>query len=157
MQAEKAQLEQLVKDPATSAETKAQAQRSINELNIAINVIQKSPVLKDAAELGLIAADVLTLWGMAATKMLTSALVKEFVAAKTGKTITDDAAAVIANNFYWDGAPVTLGTSRVVTNPNEAVFWSGRTDGVGGVDAAKAIADQNRGRTLEQLIEARKI
>jgi hypothetical protein len=104
LQAEKAQLEQLVKDPATSAETKAQAQRSINELNTAINVIQKSPVLKDAAELGLIAADVLTLGELAAGKALTSALVKEFVAAKTGKVITDDAATVLSNNFYRDGA-----------------------------------------------------
>jgi hypothetical protein len=157
LQAEKTQLEQLVKDPATSPETKAQAQRSINELNTAINVIQKSPVLKDAAELGLIAADVLTLGGLAATKVLTSAVVKEFVAAKTGKTITDDAAAAITNNFYRDGAPINYGASRVVTNPNEAVFWSGRTDGVGGINAAKMIADQNKGRTLEQLIETRKI
>jgi hypothetical protein len=104
LQAEKAQLERLVKDPATTPETKAQAQRSINELNTAINVIQRSPVLKDAAELGLIAADVLTLGGLAATKVLTSALVKEFVAAKTGKVITDDAAAAITNNFYREGA-----------------------------------------------------
>ena len=157
LQAEKTQLEQLVKDAATSPETKAQAQRSINELNTAINVIQKSPVLRDAAELGLIALDVLTLGELAGARVLTSAVVKEFVAAKTGKVITDDAAAVISNNFYRDGAPINYGASRVVTNPNEAVFWSGRTDGVGGINAAKMIADQNKGRTLEQLIETRKI
>ena len=157
LQAEKNKLEQLAKDPATTPETKAQAQRSITELNTAINVIQKSPVLKDAAELGLIAADVLTLGEMAGARTLTSAIVKEFVAAKTGKVITEDAATVISNNFYREGSPVSYGTSRVVTNPNEAVFWSGRTDGIGGIDAAKAIADQNKGRTLEQLIETRKI
>jgi hypothetical protein len=43
LQAEKVQLEQLVQDPSTSAETKAQAQRSINELNTAINVIKNTP------------------------------------------------------------------------------------------------------------------
>ena len=103
LQADKAQLEQLLKDPKISAETKAQAQRSINELNTVINVIQKSPVLKDAAELGLIAVDVLTLGQMAVAKTLTTAVVKEFIAAKTGKVITDDAAAAISNNFYRDG------------------------------------------------------
>ena len=102
LQAEKTQLEQLVKDPATSAETKAQAQRSINELNTAINVIQKSPVLKDAAELGLVAADVLTLGELAATKALTSTMVKEFVANRTGQAISDNAAAAISNKFYAD-------------------------------------------------------
>jgi Hemagglutinin repeat len=122
LQAEKAQLEQLVKDPATSAETKAQAQRSINELNTAINVIQKSPVLKDAAELGLIAADVLTLGELAAGKALTSALVKEFVAAKTGKVITDDVAAIVTSNFYKDGA-----------NP---AFWTNGKIGDGSLNLA---------------------
>ncbi len=36
-------LEKLTQDPATSTETKAQAQRSINELNTAINVIKNMP------------------------------------------------------------------------------------------------------------------
>ncbi len=102
LQAEKTQLEQLVKDAATSPETKAQAQRSINELNTAINVIQKSPVLRDAAELGLIALDVLTLGELAGARVLTSAVVKEFVAGRTGKIISDSTAAAISNKFYAD-------------------------------------------------------
>jgi hypothetical protein len=128
LQAEKTQLEQLVKDPATSAETKSQAQRSINELNTAINVIQKSPVLKDAAELGLIAADVLTLGELAAGKALTSAVVKEFVANRTGKTISDNAAAAISNKFYADSDFFT--NSAELYQNAKAANWttnSGRT------------------------------
>jgi len=43
LQAEKVQLEQLIQDTSTSAETRVQAQRSINELNTAINVIKNTP------------------------------------------------------------------------------------------------------------------
>ena len=157
LQAEKIQLERLINDPTISAESKAQAQRNINELSAAINVIQKSPVLKDAAQLGLVVADVVLLGQLAAAKVLTSTVVREYVLSKTGKEITPDAATVIANNFYREGAAVEYGGSRVITNPNEAVFWSGRTGNVGGVDAAKTIADQYKGRTLEQLIETRQI
>ena len=74
------------------------------------------------------------------------------------RTTADDAAlARVSNNFYREGAPVDLGKSVVQTNPNEAVFWSSRTDGVGGISAAKEIADHFRGKTLEQLIESRQI
>lgn len=74
------------------------------------------------------------------------------------RTTADDAAlARVSNNFYREGAPVDLGKSVVQTNPNEAVFWSGRTDGVGRISAAKEIADHFRGKTLEQLIESRQI
>ena len=118
LQTEKAQLEQLLQDPIMSAEAKALAQRSINELNVAINVIQRSPVLRDAAELGLIVADVWLLGELAVAKTLTSTMVREFILAKTGKEITPDAAAVIANNFYRDGAasPQALATSSGVVN-----------------------------------------
>lgn len=67
------------------------------------------------------------------------------------------AKAKVSDNFYRDGSAVDFGASRVITNPDEAIFWSGRTDGIGGIDAAKSIADQYKGRTLEQLIESRKI
>jgi filamentous hemagglutinin len=104
LQAEKALLEKLLQDPNVSAGGKVLALRSINELNVAINVIQKSPVLKDAAELGLIVSDVALLGQLAIAKTLTSTLVREFVLARTGKEITPDAAVVITNNFYKDGA-----------------------------------------------------
>lgn len=122
---QKDELEQLLLDPNISDAGKAEARKSIAELNTAINVIQRSPVLKDAAELGLIVADVLLLGELAATKALTSTLVKEFVFAKTGKAITPDTAAVIANNFYREGAAVEFGGSRVIRNPNEAIFGPG--------------------------------
>jgi len=46
--------------------------------------------------------------------------------------------------------------NRVITQPNEAVFWSGRTDGVGGANVAKGFAGKG-GKTLEMLIEERGI
>lgn len=66
-------------------------------------------------------------------------------------------AQTIVNNFYRDGAQISYGKSVVATNPNEAVFWSGKTDGTGGVEAAKPIASRTGGQTLEQLIESRGI
>ncbi len=157
LQAEKAELQKQANDPSLSAESRQQVQRSIRELDVAINSIQKSPVLKDAAVLGLVLADVILLDKLAVAKTLTSALVRDYVLKQTGKEITPDAAAVIANNFYREGAAVEFGSSRLITNPNEAVFWSGRTDGVGGIEAAKQIANQYQGRTLEQLLESRQI
>ncbi len=49
------------------------------------------------------------------------------------------------------------GLSRVGTGPGEAFFWSGRTNGVGGEDIAKRIAQARGGVTLEILIDQRKI
>ena len=102
LQAEKSELQKQANDPTLSAESRQQAQRSIKELDVAINVIQKSPVLKDAAELGLAMLDVATLGQLATTKILTTAMVKEFIAAKTGTAIADDTASRIALNFYKD-------------------------------------------------------
>jgi pyocin large subunit-like protein len=101
---EKASLEQILKDPKLSDNAKAVAQQSIKELDVAINVIQKSPILRDAAELGLLVADVALIGGFAATKVLNSSLVKELILNSTGKTITDEAAVKIVNNFYKEGA-----------------------------------------------------
>jgi len=116
LQGEKEQLERLLQDASMSDSAKAEARKSINELTVAINVIQKSPMLRDAAELGLIVADVALLGELAAAKALTSTVVKQFIAARTGKEITPDAAAIIANNFYRDGvaSPQALATSSGV-------------------------------------------
>lgn len=43
------------------------------------------------------------------------------------------------------------------TKPNEAFFWSGRTDGIGGPDIALEIALSKKGITLEGLIDKNKI
>lgn len=67
------------------------------------------------------------------------------------------AKATIDNNFYTEGNPIDLGKSVVQTNPNEAIFWSGRTNGVGGIDIAKQIANKFQGKTLESLLESRQI
>lgn len=66
-------------------------------------------------------------------------------------------AQTIVNNFYRDGNQILYGKSVVATNPGEAVFWSGKTGGIGGADTAKMIANSNHGQTLEQLIKSRKI
>ncbi|WP_321143726.1 hypothetical protein [Pseudomonas extremaustralis] len=49
------------------------------------------------------------------------------------------------------------GAKGVSTNPSEAFFWSGRTDGVGGADIAQQIAAQQGGTTLEALMAQRGI
>jgi hypothetical protein len=113
LRAEKTQLESLLSDDALSDAAKTEARRSIKELETAINVIQRSPALRDAAELGLIAIDVAALGQLAAAKMLTSAVVRELVLNRTGKEITHAEAARIANNHYRDGVelPQALATS----------------------------------------------
>jgi hypothetical protein len=45
----------------------------------------------------------------------------------------------------------------VITNPGEAIFWSGRTNGVGGMQTAADVARNSGGKTLEQLIESRQL
>jgi hypothetical protein len=67
------------------------------------------------------------------------------------------ARARIDNNFYSEGAPISYGTSALVTNPDEAFFWTGRSDGVGGASVAADIAKQHRGKTLEELLSTRQI
>ncbi|OJX32930.1 MAG: hypothetical protein BGO86_13165 [Chryseobacterium sp. 36-9] len=47
--------------------------------------------------------------------------------------------------------------SKLKTEPNEAFFWSGRTDGIGGQYIALEIALSRKGITLEGLIEKNKI
>jgi filamentous hemagglutinin len=113
LQAERALLELALKDPALSDAAKAEARRSIKELDTAINVIQRSPVLRDAAELGLIALDVIAMGKLAVTKALTAAAVRELVLARTGKEISEIEAARIANgvNRDWPELPQALATS----------------------------------------------
>ncbi|MDO9434799.1 hypothetical protein, partial [Hydrogenophaga sp.] len=77
LQAERTLLEQMLHDPALSDAAKAEARRSIKELDTAINVIQRSPVLRDAEELGLIVLDVALLGRLALAKVLTTTVVRE--------------------------------------------------------------------------------
>jgi filamentous hemagglutinin len=113
LKAEKSSLERLLNDPAMSDAAKAEARRSIKELEVAINVIQKSPILADAAQIGLIVADIATLGSLAGARVLSSATVQQFIKARTGKEITEIEAARIANNFYAEGSmPPTWTTGR---------------------------------------------
>ncbi|URV23735.1 RHS repeat-associated core domain-containing protein [Burkholderia gladioli] len=48
-------------------------------------------------------------------------------------------------------------TELMKTQPDTAFFWSGRTNGVGGMDPAAAIAKANGGTTLEMLLEQQKV
>ncbi|MGJ7488487.1 hypothetical protein ACSFA2_24695 [Variovorax sp. LT2P21] len=138
-------LEQLLLDPKVSEETKQQARRSIKELNTAINVIDKAPVIRDAAELGLIAVDVATLGEFAAARVLTSSVVKEVVFRRTGAALSDEAAARVANNFYRDGAefPQALASS----NGTVIQATAGKTTTVLGtyLDDTKSIINEQLG------------
>jgi hypothetical protein len=49
------------------------------------------------------------------------------------------------------------GSRGVATSADEAFFWSGRTDGVGGEQVAREIAESQGGTTLERLVEIRGI
>ncbi|WGT61494.1 hemagglutinin repeat-containing protein [Variovorax paradoxus] len=103
-------LEQLLLNPNVSEETKQQARKSINEINTAVNVIEKAPVIRDAAEVGLIAVDVALLGELAVARTLTTAVVKEFVLKRTGTSMSDSAAAKLTNDFYRDGVDATAWT-----------------------------------------------
>ncbi|WP_260209213.1 hypothetical protein [Apibacter adventoris] len=55
------------------------------------------------------------------------------------------------------GRFISRPTNLMKTAPNTAHFWSGRTNGIGGMDVAADIAKKNGGTTLEMLIEKHKI
>ena len=102
LQQSRGELEQLLFDPSLSEETRQQARSSIREINTAINVVDKRPVLKETFELGLLAVDVITLGEFAGARVLTTSVVKQLVLSRTGKELSDDAAARVANNIYAD-------------------------------------------------------
>jgi len=56
-----------------------------------------------------------------------------------------------------NGRFIARPTHLMATDPNTAFFWSGRTDGVGGMDVAANIAKSQSGTTLEMLIDRHKI
>ncbi|MCS4511928.1 hypothetical protein NBM50_17190, partial [Xylophilus ampelinus] len=106
MQQEKSALQQVLQDPNVSPETRVHAQKSITELDRAINVIQRSPVIQDAMQMGLMVADVATLGEMAGARILTSSVVKEFLASR-GARVTEAEATRIAENFYKEAQAPT--------------------------------------------------
>ena len=100
---EKQKLEQLLLDPSVSAATKVEARKSIQQLDVAINTIQKAPSVQVLGELGMLVIDAYTLGELAVAKALTSTIVKTFVANKIGTVLSDEAATRLALNFYADG------------------------------------------------------
>ncbi|MBZ2209931.1 hypothetical protein [Massilia soli] len=93
-------------------------------------------------------------------------------AAKTGRasaaagakaaSVADAARPAQTLSSYFDGVHIARAKSRVSTKPNTAFFWSGRSEDlagnkVGGAERAAEIARDNKGITLETLIEERKI
>ena len=56
-------------------------------------------------------------------------------------------------DFTQTDFDVELIRGRLKTDPDTAFFWSGRTDGIGGMDVAKKIAKNNGGVTLESTID----
>ena len=56
-------------------------------------------------------------------------------------------------DFTQTDFDVELIRGRLKTNPDSAFFWSGRTDGIGGMDVAKKIAKNKGGVTLESTID----
>ncbi|HHT7815814.1 TPA: hypothetical protein ACT2IN_000841 [Streptococcus suis] len=67
-----------------------------------------------------------------------------------GQTINPQYEIIDFNNTDFD---VSLIKDRLKTEPGTAFFWSGRTDGIGGMDVAKGIAKSRGGVTLESTIE----
>ncbi|MHC3585766.1 hypothetical protein ACYKJ6_01065 [Streptococcus suis] len=67
-----------------------------------------------------------------------------------GQTINPQYEIIDFNNTDFD---VSLIKDRLKTEPGTAFFWSGRTDGIGGMDVAKDIAKSRGGVTLESTIE----
>ncbi|MCS4511943.1 hypothetical protein [Xylophilus ampelinus] len=95
-----------------AAVTRIQAQQSITELDRAINVIQRSPVIQDAMQMGLMVVDVATLGQMAGARMLTTSVVKEFLASR-GTHVTEAQASRIAENFYRE-APASEAVQKPI-------------------------------------------
>lgn len=56
-------------------------------------------------------------------------------------------------DFTETNFDVNLIRDRLRTKPDTAFFWSGRTDGIGGMDVAKDIAKSRGGVTLESTID----
>ena len=56
-------------------------------------------------------------------------------------------------DFTQTDFDVELIRGRLKTYPDTAFFWSGRTDGIGGMDVAKKIAKNKGGVTLESTID----
>jgi hypothetical protein len=118
----------------------------------------RGEALVDTIALGSSAAYLTQKLGLAVVNTADQAIAKT-VAKVAEETAAAKAAAQvkIENNLYRDGGVIEYGKSKVSTNPNEAIFWSGTTSGVGGVQVAKQIAEKYKGSTLEQLIENRQI
>ena len=94
-------------------------------------MIEKSPIIKNAAEVGLLAADILLLGELTAAKLLTTKVIKDLVLKRTGTELSEIEAMKISNNFYADGAsssPAGLYTSGGVipANPNKTTTVLGR-------------------------------
>ncbi|MFC5583035.1 hemagglutinin repeat-containing protein [Rhodanobacter terrae] len=70
--------------------------------------------------------------------------------------VTNTPSPVIANATAdaEAGGYTVLNPDNYVTNSGQAVFWSGRTNGVGGAGTAGQFASSQGGTTLEQLAEA---
>lgn|GEM_PF-5844194 len=88
------------------------------------------------------------------SKAITAALEKQAAIQAEARAV---ASVKTEANIFRDGSVIEYGNSIASTNPNEAVFWSGRTNGVGGQAIAAELAEKYRGLTLEQLIERRQI
>jgi hypothetical protein len=54
-------------------------------------------------------------------------------------------------------APKYFDDLQLKPTPNKSYFWSGKSNGIGGVDTARSIAGKNGGVTLESMIESQGI
>lgn len=143
------QLQQLLSDPSVSEATKVDARKSISDLDYAINAIQKSPLMQEVAELGLLGIDVLTLGELTLTKALTTAFVQKFVVNKTGVAISEEAATRLALNFYAD-AGVDLSPQMYKSAAQTSTHYPESTE----VILGKHI--KNSPFSYEQIAESRK-
>ena len=156
-------LEALQRDPGCDAACQVQVKTSLKEIDTALNVIAKAPILKDASEAAWIATELAGLGTWAVGKAITSKVVQEYFATKAGKAISDEAAATIAAQIGRSGQPAPQtgpflavnGNANFATEANQAFFWSGL--GRGGDKIAAELAATHGGTTLEQITQGRGI
>jgi filamentous hemagglutinin len=85
---------------------------------------------------------------------LAGGAIDKAVAGSVGKAVASSTV-VTATTDAEAGGFSYLNAENYVTQGDEAVFWSGKTDGVGGANVAGQIALAQQGTTLEQLAQAR--
>ena len=104
LEATKTELEKALTESVMICDTecKQQAKKSIQEINVALNVIEKTPNVNNLITVAGLTLDIATLGTFAAGRIMSTTLVREYLASR-GVLATEEQAAAVMNNFYRDG------------------------------------------------------